>query len=226
MLLLLDEEDVTVPAVPGPDDIQLNPNHRAQGIARLIAQYVGKPRTETLIGIFLDQIQEAENALFELATERFANSAVGIQLDGIGDIVGQERQGLGDNDYRSLIRARIKANNSEGTAPDIIGVASAALNNPDPDEIHFDPKFPASFELTIANQLGFDEHILNGLIQDATLGGVRAFLMITLSPAANRFAFSAGQLDNVFDSDSGFDSGTTPGTGKGQFSRVLDFNTG
>ena len=225
MLLLLDE-DVTLAAVPGPGDIQLNPNHRAQGIARLIAQYVGKPRIETLIGIFLDQIQEAENALFELATERFVENAIGVQLDGIGDIVGQERQGLGDDDYRPLIRARIKANNSEGTAPDIIGVANAALNDPGTGEIRFDPKFPASFELTITNELGFDEDILNDLIQDATMGGVRAFLMITFAPAANRFAFSASQLDDVFDVDSGFDSGTTPGTGKGQFSRVLDFNTG
>lgn len=203
-----------------------NLEHKAQGLARLIAQYIGKPRLENLLCVYLNQIQDAEDALWELATERFVDTAVGAQLDVLGVIVGQERQGLSDDDYRALIRARIKANNSEGTSNDIRGVVVAALNDPPAGTVKVEELTIASFEVRLFAEVSFDEHILNGLLQDARAAGVRAILIIPMTAAANVFVFAPTSADNQFDADAGFDSATTPNTGLGQLSRALDEQTG
>jgi hypothetical protein len=221
---LTDKPTAASPEAPLSKDIE----HILQGRARLIAQYVGKPRLDDLLCIYIDQIQLLEDALWDLATLRTIDAGEGVQLDGIGDIVRQERQGFSDDDYRPLLRARVRANKSEGTAPDIIAVAVAAMNEPPLGQIEFESLPPAGFELLITDQLIFPEEILNDLIQDATLAGVRANVIVTLTAAEiNRFDFADGVGDdNVFDADSGFDSATTPGTGNGEFSRALGPSTG
>lgn len=214
-----------LPSATAP--LALNLEHKAQGLARLIAQYVGKPRVEQILCIYLDQVQLVESMLWALITERTIETAVGTQLDGIGDIVGQERQGLSDDDYRPLLRARVRANNSEGTAPDVISVANAALDDPGLGEIFLEFTGPASFELRITNEFVFDEKILNKLVQAATAAGVGAFVIVTLTAEANRFVFAdPGAGDDTFSVETGFDSATTPTTGKGQLARVLDQQTG
>lgn len=236
MLVLLDSKSritvcpptTAVPSSPSPSaPLAKEEEHVLQARARVIAQYVEKPRLDALICIFIDQVQLIEDALWQLQTMRTIEAAEGVQLDGIGDIVGQERQGLSDDDYRPLLRARVQANRSEGTGPDIIAVASAAMNDPGAGEIRFESLPPASFELRITNQLAFDESILNRLIQDSRAGGVRGIVIVTLTAAANRFVFTdRGVLDNKFESATGFDSAATPGTGFGELARALDENTG
>lgn len=78
---------------------------------------------EKLLTILVDPAQDIEDALQQLNLERFVDTADGEQLDIIGRIVGQEREGLSDADYRRYIRARIAANNSEGTIQDLLTVA-------------------------------------------------------------------------------------------------------
>lgn len=231
MLVLLDSASrITVcpPLTDGPATASPQPplskdeEHILQARARLIAQYVGKPRLNDLVCIFADQVQLIEDALWDLATLRTIELGVGVQLDGIGDIVGQDRNGLPDDDYRPLLRARVRANRSEGTAPDVIAVASAALDDPGVGEIRFDPKFPASFILSITNPIGFDERILNDLIRDATMGGVGHHLVLPLQPAGEAGIFSAAADFPTFKPAQGFDSAATPGTGTGKFSRAMD----
>lgn len=203
-----------------------NTEHILQGRARVIAQYVGKPRLDAMLCIYLDQVQLLEDALWQLATLRTIETGEGVQLDGIGDIVGQERQGLSDDDYKPLLRARVKANNSEGTAPDVIAVAIAALNDPGPGEVYHQATPPAAFELILTNPPSFDEKILNRLVRDATMAGVRSILIVPLTVLANQFVFEDGANDNVFSVDTGFESATTPGTGDGELARGMDEQTG
>lgn len=77
---------------------------------------------EKLLACVIAPDQDIENALQQLKAYRFVDTAEGAQLDIIGRIVGQEREGLGDDDYRRYIRARIAANNSDGTTEDLITV--------------------------------------------------------------------------------------------------------
>ena len=235
MLVLLDSASrITVcpPQNTSPESaspeapLSQDTEHVLQGRARLIAQYVGKTRLDSLLCIYIDQIQDLEDALWQLATLRTIEAGEGVQLDGIGDIVGQERQGLSDDDYRPLLQARVQANRSEGTAPDILAVAIAALNDPAVGSIRLESLPPAAYELRITDELPFDEKILNRLVQDATMAGVGATLIVTLTAEANRFVFAdPGAGDNTFSVDTGFDSATTPGTGNGELARALGGGT-
>lgn len=51
---------------------------------------------------------------------RQLSNAVGAQLDGLGEIVGQQRQGQSDDVYRLFLAGRIFANSSDATTPTII----------------------------------------------------------------------------------------------------------
>jgi hypothetical protein len=78
---------------------------------------------EKLLAVIISPAQDIEDALQQLKTERWVDTAVGDQLDIIGRIVGQPREGRVDDDYRRFIRARIATNNSDGTFEDLITVA-------------------------------------------------------------------------------------------------------
>jgi len=197
--------------------------HVNQAVARLIQQYRDKPRMEALIAIYSRQVQDLEDALWQLATERFADTAIGAQLDVLGIIVGQERQGLGDDDYRALIAARIAANNSEGTAPDIYKVALAALGGAGNVRIEFKP--PASFIVYFEDPIPFADEIINDLIQDARAAGCRA-VVIAAQQATNQARFSAAADYPTFAAANGLDSAASPGLGFGQLARAMDEQTG
>lgn len=101
--------------------------HIADALARLAEQYKHKPKIAALISAFAEQIQAREDAGWQLFTEQSIDTAVGDQLDVLGKIVGERRDGSMDPDYRLRIRARIRANLSSGTVEDIYKVFRALL---------------------------------------------------------------------------------------------------
>lgn len=197
--------------------------HKLQGLARRLGQYLDKPRLEALLGIYLDQIQDLEDAAWQLATERFVDTAVGAQLDVLGEIVGQERLGLSDDNYRALVRARIRANKSDGKILDIYAVAFAAVGDPS-WPIEYDPCYPAAFVLGFGQRILFDEGIVNSLIRDATAAGVRSVTVFTMSDL-HQIRFGAAADFPEYDFLTGFASATTPGIGLGQPGRAMDETT-
>lgn len=80
-----------------------------------------------LVRALVEPAQGVENALQQLLTERLIDTAVGYQLDILGKIAGQTRDGLDDETYRRYIRARIAANNSDGNVEDLIKVADLVI---------------------------------------------------------------------------------------------------
>lgn len=77
----------------------------------------------------LTSIQDVENALQQLYRERRIDTAVGTQLDILGKIVGQPRNGLSDDTYRRRVRARVSVNRSDGLIEDILTVADLVIND-------------------------------------------------------------------------------------------------
>lgn len=98
-------------------------DHVAKGLGRLIQRFKGKPYIAAVVSAPLVQVQELEDALWSLIAGRALSTAIGVQLDGLGAIVGEARIGLGDEDYRALIRARIAANRSDGQGDTLLRVA-------------------------------------------------------------------------------------------------------
>lgn len=90
------------------------------GVARLTNQFQDSPKLKALVAGILSGFTRIENTLDQLKTERWIETAVGAQLDGVGYIVGEPRQGRNDDDYRLAIRFRVFINVSKGTPPDMI----------------------------------------------------------------------------------------------------------
>jgi hypothetical protein len=123
-------------------------NHRDEALRQLAQQFQGKPRLQALLEAFLTQVQALEDALFSVLEETPISTAVGAQLDGLGSIVGEAREGRADPDYRIAILARIRINLSSGTPEDIIALIRAVLG---PVTVKLTEYFPADF---IAEVLG------------------------------------------------------------------------
>lgn len=93
----------------------------AETARRFVIQFFqGKPNFEKILNAYAAQTQELENALFALCTERTVFKAVGAQLDVVGSLVGESRNGANDDIYRLRILARIIANASSGTNDDLV----------------------------------------------------------------------------------------------------------
>jgi len=105
------------------------PDHIAQALARLPEQDKNKSRIAALLTSIVSPAQDLESALWQLLTQRFATTAIGSNLDSIGKLVGQPRNGLADVDYRTYIAARVSANRSSGLIEDLLKVAKTLINN-------------------------------------------------------------------------------------------------
>lgn len=60
-------------------------------INRLLAQFEGKTRLEGVVGVLGDSLNAIENTMNDLELKRWIDTAEGVQLDGLGQIVGQSR---------------------------------------------------------------------------------------------------------------------------------------
>lgn len=150
-------------------------------------------RVESLIGALATPAQSLEDTLLQLMIERGVDTAVGVQLDVLGRIVGQERGGLGDEDYRLLLRARIAANRSEGTVGDLLLVVRSALGLPaEPVVVH--QQYPAAVVVRVLTQPLTDTEaaLIAGLLRDAAAAGVRVILESSSAAPSPLFTWDTG----------------------------------
>jgi len=97
-------------------------NHASLALQRLAQQYKDKPKLAALIGVFTPKVQELEDVFWSLHVDRRIELAVGEQLDLLGRVVGQRRDGASDSEYRLRLKARVRANFSTGSPEDIYSV--------------------------------------------------------------------------------------------------------
>lgn len=104
--------------------------------------------SEKWLATYIQQIQELEQFFFQLINDRTLDTAVGAQLNGIGSIVGENRNGRGDTDYRRAVRAKILINKSSGTLEQLVAIVRTLI----PDDrtlVVSEDSFPAHFEIDI-----------------------------------------------------------------------------
>ena len=144
--------------------------HRDDAIGRLTSQYDDATNLRDLVGLFADRYQGLENVSFELLKKRFIDGAEGVQLDELGEIVGEPRLGRSDRVYRSAIRLRVILNSAGGEPESVIRFAREGFGAQtvvfmeifpakvevyvrlDPDSVSTDV-FDAAFELSDGNLL-------------------------------------------------------------------------
>jgi len=167
-------------------------NHADQAVLLLLRQFRDMPNFEGLIRAIMPQVQELEPVLFDLDTEMRLGNAAGAQLDMLGRVV-QRLRGTGDTDsvYETRIRARIRANRSEGRPDDIL--ETLRLMMPDAENtITLEEYISAALVIRIADTLEEDPQALAEEIRRARSGGVRQTLEYQLFDDAVAFTFADG----------------------------------
>ena len=100
-------------------------DHCADGLAVLLEQYQESGELQELICSYLRVLQQSEDDVIAmLAGMRDLDTAVGAQLDVIGRIVNERRDGGSDDDYRRRLRVAILVNRSDGKLEQLIEIVS------------------------------------------------------------------------------------------------------
>jgi hypothetical protein len=166
-------------------------DHVDQAVSRLHEQDKLKPNTEGVIDAIVGSHQRTEDAFWQLLTERGIDTGVGAQLDNIGRIVLQPRNGLSDADYRRYLRARIATNRSDTDVDTLITIARLVLGEAT-GTIHIEQQPPAAFLMRLD---GIDVSaslatILANVLRRAKAAGVRMVLETSEAPAQQTFHFA------------------------------------
>ena len=107
----------------GPGPIVYTPvDHTAGMNADLISQFQGLPNIGAWINAFGAQLNDLDQFFGQLLTTVPLQQAFGAQLDGIGGILGQGRDGLSYQAYQALLQAKINQLRSQGTVENLIQI--------------------------------------------------------------------------------------------------------
>lgn len=154
-----------------------------------------------LLTATIGPIQDIETALSQLLVDRAIDTAIGTQLDVIGRIVGQPRDGHDDDLYRRIVRARIASNRSAGVVEDILRVTDLVIYD-DAAEFTLTREGTASYTVRVDGVAVTSDmaDILIELIRDATSAGVRGIAIAGTTAPGTRFKFDGA-------TGTGFDEG-------------------
>jgi hypothetical protein len=174
---------------------EYNPDHVQEALDLTLGQFWESPRMRELITAFVEQIQEVEDAIEELSTERLLDNAVGQQLDDYGELVGQPRFGLDDTRYKLLIETKIAINASNGEASLLVEALSVLVEA----DVQYQWRGPACYSATYEGgpmSADFVRFVADAMLL-LTPSGVEFELVEvpTLSPGGFRFDTPGQGLD-------------------------------
>jgi hypothetical protein len=167
-------------------------DHVAEALERLPQQFKTDTSVVSLLTALVRPCQSLETALQDMLVDRAVDTAVGAQLDIIGRLVGQARNGLDDDVYRLHIKARIKTSRSHGTVADLLTIAKLVIGS--------------TVRVVVRNRritdvwLTVPDEPVNDDVADAAItflrlavaGGVRLVLVTSVSEPEARFRFNSG----------------------------------
>jgi len=177
--------------------ISIITDHIQQGLDLLKEQFKGKEKIEAFISAFLNQIQLIEDTLEQLLNDRTIDLSSGENLDLIGRIVGQPREGRTDANYRPWIKARILINKSSGTAEEIYEALRLILIDFPNFDMRLIDEYPAGFRLQAITALGsLDPDVIFDILNQMRAAAVDI-----------SFAYNVSEPIFKFDSGPGWDQG-------------------
>ncbi len=137
-------------------------NQIESGKDKLLADLKGRPNIEGILTSYLEQVQETQETYEQMLDERSVYTAIGVQLDTVGALVGESRQYRTDEVYRAAILTRIVINNCDGTIPSIIQIIK--LLYPEATSVKFWEHFPASINFLLLQTINDRQaYLLNGI---------------------------------------------------------------
>jgi hypothetical protein len=109
-------------------------------------QFKDKPYVSAVIETYTSGVQDVENLLSDILVNSELGSAIGVQLDVLGRLFGEDRSGKDDDEYRAAIAARISIRSSQGTPDEILSITKT-LAGSDTANIH--EHFPAEYAVSV-----------------------------------------------------------------------------
>lgn len=112
--------------------LENNDNIVEEGLNELTSVFKGKTRIEGFLRSLISEFQIIEDVLQDFLENFSVLTAVGSQLNIIGEIVGENRGGKSDSDYRNYIIAKIGQNTSKGIDSQVISVFNLLTGSDNP----------------------------------------------------------------------------------------------
>lgn len=188
----------TPPTPPtGPDPLPGAVDHDEAARGTLITQFRHKPLIEGIVAAHAAGAQGVENALQQiLACDELA-TAEGAQLTEIGELVGQARGTLTDDELRVFIAARVLVNQSSGTGDELLAIFDLVLSVQGGNGFELHEEFPAAVVVRVLGQFVPSAGVAAtaAILRAARAGGVRSILEWSALPTDETFRFApAGEL--------------------------------
>ena len=170
------------------------PDYYERTIALLASQFQitlpdgSRTNFQKLLYAIVTQIQAIQTQENLLISMRSLDTAQGVQLDGLGQIIGLLRiTGQSDESYREALQFQIFINQSNGTPEDVISILEFSTKA---TRVFYNEVYPAAYQLA-TNGLIFPPNPsdLVGLMQSVSPAGVN-FIGITAIYDTNPFSFS------------------------------------
>ena len=121
----------------------------SEGLGRLPRQFDDSILLQNYLSTYLQGIEDVTALANDLLVGVRINNAIGVQLDYIGQLVGERRIGRGDEDYRVAIKTRIVLNNGTATPSDVVVAAKAVAGT---EEVGYWEHYPASVIVSVGNE--------------------------------------------------------------------------
>lgn len=169
-------------------------NWQARLRSRIFEQFQGLPNIQAVSDAIAAQAQDLEDAAQSILTITSVLDSCGVQLQKLGQLVGQQPSGETDPVYRLRIAARIAANRAGGDPEDLYRVFNAMFGLTSPGQAQVVP-YPPSPAVVVFRVLGFPldpqtAGVLFALLSDAMLGGGRLILEWPSAAPAAAFTFA------------------------------------
>jgi hypothetical protein len=153
------------------------------------------------------QFQDLEDAGQTLLTLLDIDDSEGVQLDTIGRVIGQPRNGVNDETYRLYLSARVLANKSTGTVDDIFKVMRALFGE-DETLPTYQGGWVKQFSIRIGAALTRSEALIaTEFLGDSKEAGARGILEWRESAPALMFQFDGTASPTGLGFDVGYFAG-------------------
>jgi hypothetical protein len=174
-------------------------NHGDLAVGLLLEQLKDEEKLEAFLRALVGPAQELEEVAHDLDTEMRLDNAVGEQLDMIGRIVNLLRGSLSDSEYRTRLRAHIRANRSEGTPDDLLEVLRLMV----PTNGLSIEEYPIGAVMRIADALSEDPDAIVSELTRTRPSAVPLHLEYTVVDDTDTFQFASGDTEEA-DTAAGF----------------------
>lgn len=162
-------------------------DHEAEGNDKLLSQYKSSPIFDVTLDTFTAKINELEAEFTKFKTELNIDTALGANLDLIGDILKSPVRPIDDEDFRKVLYALVVAYNSEGRASDILNLISKITQS---DDINIIDYGLASFGVQVFNPvLPLDSDFITSAVNIAKSAGVLYEGLVVVTDATPVFSF-------------------------------------